>query len=55
MLIKSIKPRGNSQCIPITKEILDLVGLKVEDKIIMEIKKGKIVISPIKKENSKKE
>jgi antitoxin component of MazEF toxin-antitoxin module len=48
MLIKKISPWGTgSQCLPVPKDVLDLLNLEIGDNVTIEIKEGKIIISPI--------
>jgi len=50
MLTKKIVKRGDSHFILIPKNLLDMIELKLGDKVEMIIEGRKIIISPIEKE-----
>jgi len=49
MLIKKIVKRGDSHYILISKDIMDLLNLNLNDEIEIKVDKDSIIIIPIKK------
>lgn len=56
MLIKQIVKRGNSNFVLLPKDLLDMLNLKLDDFVYLEVKEKSIVITPLKKikDNNKK-
>lgn len=54
MLIKKIVKRGSSNFVLLPKDLLDMLDLKLDDFVCLEVKENSIVIKPMIKNNEKK-
>jgi len=54
-MVVELKRWGNSQGIRISKEIIDAIGIKINDELDLDIQNGYIVLKPVNKHKTLQE